>query len=173
MQINNSTPSFGKIHINSSEMTSRQNNISNLILDRLDYKDEYLKADENDVDLYFMPAPNQSVKVYCVDVNSQQIIKNKNSKDLTHTFSLDKGFGNLYTKINALLKSLDKINKKEIKRPLVNTDLIANAQTDVARLRPEVYEEIKDLKRTFPDDNETISTIFVDEYKTTNETDNF
>ena len=80
MKINNTTPSFGKTHINGANMNEKQNRMTNLLLNKINYCDEFHKADDNNVDLYIMPSGKKAINVYCVDTDSQQIIRDEKNK---------------------------------------------------------------------------------------------
>ena len=181
MRLINTTPSFGKSHINSSQMNMKQNNMTDLILNKIDYNDEYKKSDENNVDLYFIPEGKRAINVYCVDVKSQQIIKDNKNKNLKFTFSADSGAAAFLKQINILLNSLRGINTNEFKRPEVQNNLIANALTDVAVLRPELYENIQESTDNYieycglerEDAYSVAAEDFISDYEKTNTNDDF
>lgn len=142
MKINSISPSFGKTHVNSSAMNYKQEKITNYVLSQIDYNDEFQKADENNVDLYFLPDGKKGIKVYCVDVNSQQVIRDEKNRKNKYLFNLYSSVSDINNEINSLLKFLHSVNTNKIARPEINDRKIANGITDVAHIRPELYRNL-------------------------------
>ncbi len=181
MKLNNTTPSFGKTHINASRMNEKQNRITDFLLTKINYCDEYERADRNNVDLFIMPNGKKAINVYCVDVDSQQVIKDNKNKELKYTFNAESTMSAFYKQVGSLLQSLKKINNNEIKRPEVKDNLIVNAITDVAYFRPELYENLPEATDCYiayygldrDDAYKTSADIFVNLYDKTNTNDDF
>ena len=161
MKINAISPSFGKTYVNYSKMTKNQYDFYDSFSMELELNDEYIDANEKDIDFYVMPENKESISINIVDIDSQQIIKDDNYKDLRFILNPE----NLSKNLKLLFNSLKKINNNEIKRPKVDADLIANAQTDVAKFRPELYERMKKIKEDSYGDNELAADIFIAGYK--------
>lgn len=181
MKINNTTPSFGKTHINGANMNEKQNRMTNLLLNKINYCDEFHKADNNNVDLYIMPSGKKAINVYCVDTDSQQIIRDEKNKTKKHTFSTESSVRDFYKEINSLLSHLSQINDNKVERPQVKEFLIANAITDVAQMRPELYDNVREATDNYiqyygleaNDAYNMAADDFIDEYKKTNINDDF
>ncbi len=181
MKINSTSPSFGKTHINSSQMNANQNRMTDFLLNKINYCDEYQQADENNVDLFIMPDGKKAINVYCVDIGSQQIIKDNKNKELKYTFDLESTMSAFYKQMNSLLQALKNVNNNQIKRPEAKDNLIVNALTDVAFLRPGLYEDLPEATDSYityyglekDDAYKTSADIFINLYDKTNTNDDF
>lgn len=181
MKLNSTSPSFGKTHINSSQMNEKQNRMTDFLLNKINYCDEYQQADENNVDLFIMPNGQKAINVYCIDVDSQQIIKDNKNQKLRYTFDLREPMSAFYKQMNSLLQSLKNINNNQIKRPEAKDHLIVNALTDVAFLRPGLYEDLPETTDNYityygldkDDAYKTSADIFINIYGKTNKNDDF
>lgn len=180
MQTQGITPSFGKTHVNSSKMNERQKILTDRIITVTEYTDEFKKADENNVDIYFIPKGKKSVNVVCVDNDSQQIFQERKQKRIINSFSTDMPDSKLKQGIESFIKTLKQINSGEIDKPHIWDHLIAGAKTDVAKMRPELYKDIDEDIKVYTgfgidkdDAIEVVAEDFVQSYINTNKNDEF
>lgn len=181
MQTQGIMPSFGKTHINSSKMNDRQKILTGRIIAATEYTDEFQKADKNNIDIYFMPNGKKSVNVVCVDNDSQQIFQERKQKRIINAFSTDMPDAKFKQGIESFIDTLKLITSGEIGRPHIWDQLIAEKKTDVAKMRPKLYDGIdKDVKfytKFFGADKniamEEAAYDFTHFYKSTNKNDEF
>jgi len=141
---NNFSPSFQKVHIQSSEMNDVQRNFVYNLLDDLQYSDEYQKADEENIDLYFLPNEKvqDGVVVKFADNYSDNFYKSC-GHDLSCRQSASKRATNgLFKFADSIKEKLNEIFLGKYDRPEFDPEKIVNATTDVAKVNPERYEDI-------------------------------
>lgn len=141
MQVqNNSSQSFNGIRIQTSKMNRVQQAISNSISDALDYLPVYDRACDEALDIYILPARKnaQAVTVRIMDQNSDTFVRDNDRKIMsTEAYS-----GSVFEAVDNIRLQLLKIFKGDVQRPGHNVDKIIEQKTDLARLRPELYEDI-------------------------------
>ncbi len=144
MQINKvCSPSFKGIYIHKPEMTQAQINYSNDIADAFYYSDAYQDS-KYDVDVCFLPAASDGVKISFIDkTNDSYLKKGINSSLIVKTFRKPKN--GKFTPSDWVVDILKRFMNGEIKRQEPSVKRIVNKETDAAKLRPEMYEEVDEL----------------------------
>ena len=134
----NYSPSFSGIQIKSSTMNKVQQNLSRTVSDMLDYADEYIKV-ADDVDLYFLPGKSKnSVTVRFVDRFSDMFFRKDDRVPLQ--VSVNKKM-NLDNFVEVLKTKLANIGNGKYAAPEYDEVKFLNGTTDVAKMKPDVYEE--------------------------------
>ncbi len=141
MQVqNNSSQSFNGIRIQTYKMNRVQKAISNSISDALDYLPVYDRACDEALDIYMLPARNNSkaVTVRIMDQHSDTFVRDNDRKIMsTEAYS-----GRVFEAVDNIRLQLLKIFKGDVQRPRHDVDKIIERKTDLARLRPELYDGI-------------------------------
>lgn len=162
MQIsnNNASTAFSGIKVNTSKMNQVQRNLSNQIADILSYSDEYQKAADSGIDVYFLPTKNaKSVKVAFMDTFSDNFYR-KSPKTLVQNTVEQKG--NPFLMVDNIIDSLKRILGGEYRAPEFDAYKITEGKTDLGKLRPELTEEIMenlDQLSKFMDKDDIIENI--------------
>ena len=143
MQVNNSSlMSFKGIYIHKPEMSKKQINLSNDIADVFYYTDAYQNS-KREVDVCFLPAfRDDSVKIKFVDKINDSFVKTNKGKPIGKTFN---GPKEMFKASDWVVSVLDKFNSGEYSRPEPNVKKVIAKETDAAKLRPEMYDELDDL----------------------------
>lgn len=142
MQIsNNNSPTFTCIHVRTSAMTQAQKNLSNTIADILNYSDEYQKAGR-DIDVYFLPGKSKNSLLVRFADNFTDNFYRTDSNKILQTKTSD--YTNKYKMVDDIREKLAQIIDGKFRRPQYNETQVINAKTDVAKLRPELYEDIRE-----------------------------
>lgn len=162
MQIsnNNASPAFSGIKVNTSKMNQAQRNLSNRIADILSYSDEYQKASDCGVDVYFLPTKgSKSVKVAFMDTFSDNFYRKSPKMIVQNTVEQKE---NPFKKVDDIIANLKRILAGEFTAPEFDAIKMSEGKTDLAKLRPEITEEIMENSeklRKFMDEDDVIETL--------------
>lgn len=138
---NHKTPAFSGIRVNTSKMNQVQKNLSNKIADILSYSDEYQKASNCGIDVYFLPTANESsVKVAFMDTFSDNFYRKSPNRLVQNTIITKK---NRFTLVDNIIGNLKRILAGEFKSPEFDAYKIAEGDTDLGKLRPELKNKLK------------------------------
>lgn len=141
MQVqNNNSQYFSGIHIQASKMNKAQQAISNSISDALDYLPIYDRACDEALDIYILPARKkaESVSVRILDRYSDTFVRDNDRKIM----STEASSGGAFEAVDNIRLQLRSIFNGLVKRPKYNVNKIIEQKTDLARLRPELYDDI-------------------------------
>ncbi|MBD5402133.1 hypothetical protein HDR58_04965 [bacterium] len=120
-------------------MNQTQRRISESIARAISYSDEYLNAGKRGIDVYILPGKKaSSVNIRFMDTTSDFFIKGKNSR----AYLQEEAIRTSDTTIENILTKLKNILDGSIPKPQYKEDKVLNRQTDLAKMRPEVYDKI-------------------------------
>ena len=142
MQINSTnSQTFTGIHVQASKMNKVQRALSDKVAGILEYSDDYQKSIDNGVDLYFLPGKSQnSIFIRFIDIFSDNYYRETSPKKILQTVSSK--FDNPFAVADDVITKLQQLFNGKFKTPEFNLKKIINSETDVAKLRPEKYDEI-------------------------------
>ncbi len=142
MQISNNPNSqaFTGIQVQTSKMNKVQKALSDRISDIISYSDEYVKASEAGVDVYFIPGRVEDrVKVLFMDTDSDMFYRKDNEKRVFTILNADK---ENFKQADNVLEKLKQIVAGVFKEPEYDAEKILKGETDLFELRPELYEDL-------------------------------
>jgi len=138
----NLSPSFSGIHSNTNAMTITQQEKTDSLYTALKNNDDYKRHEKRDIDVYILPREgnNSDIEIRYADLYSGNFITLNKSSNLK-----SQECGTDYTRMsNEIVDTLDKIQNGEIERPTVDKNEFFDGETDVFRLRPELFDELDD-----------------------------
>lgn len=155
MQIfnNNNNTTFTGFKFQTSKMNQVQSRLSDRIAAVLCYSDEFTKASDMGVDICFLKGQNdKAVKIAFMDIDSDQFYRD--GKKIVN--NIGECNRSSFKIADEVIENLKKIINGTFKQPEQNIEKIANAKTDLAKLRPNIYKEMlkdsEDLKNLTGDD---------------------
>lgn len=139
MKINNvSFQNFKGIYIHEPEMTQRQINYSYDIADAFEYSDAYQNS-KYDVDVCFLPS-TEGVKIKFVDKMNDSFVKKNGRNTIVKTFNRDRN--GRHAPADWVIDILERFTNGEFTRPDPSVKRVINKETDAAKLKPKMYDEI-------------------------------
>ena len=170
------SPAFGKLKVNSSKMTKKQEDNSDKLGEALKYSDGYKPFEDYPVDVFILPksGSKSAIKVRFADPYSGLFYR-KDNKIIEYTYNQlsgnnvnDRDFYEAKAKgndekeikrcvwedaVEEINNTLEEIQSEEIKRPEGNKKQMFAQNTEVCKYKPDYLEKLIVLKEDFMDDD--------------------
>jgi len=143
----NLSPAFKGIQSNTKAMTLTQQRKTDSLYNAIKLSDGYQKHENGDIDVYILPkeGSKSDIEVRYADLYSGDFIKLNNLSNVVS----QKCNTDSIKMADKVISTLDKIQDGEIKRPEADKDKFFNGETDVFKLRPELYDDLTDTLDMF------------------------
>ncbi len=135
---NNISPAFKGFYVHDKNMNNTQKGISDAVINAITYSDEYLEADQNNIDVYITPARKQSdaVNVRYMDKENGYYFRDKNKLVQTTvptTCAIDLA--------DKIISQLRDIMEGKFGFRGYDNRMFENTNSDLAKVRPELFED--------------------------------
>ena len=127
------SPSFGKLKVNTNNMSYWQTRLSDQLDRKLKNSNSYASFEDEPMDVYILPKKNsdEDLEIRYVDPYSGKFFRD-NRKIIKQEFN----GSNPFETADKIAETLGRISRGEIKTPQMNTKSFINGTTDVFKMRP-------------------------------------